>query len=67
MLILLPRFQRKYFYIQVNRGGRNPALESPEPEEEEDGNGRVTKGRSWWESEQEKRILEGKRPPLDKK
>jgi hypothetical protein len=62
------RYQRIHFYVQVNRArtmllrGASPDTESEEAEDIVD---KSTK--SWWEAEQERRIVAGLRPPLDKR
>lgn len=63
-------YQRLYFYVHVNREGRkNPVADSvsPAPEPDPDDPGEFTKTRSWWETVQEERVADGKRPPLDRR
>jgi hypothetical protein len=66
--ITIYSYQRVYFYVQVNRSKNNVLnLDSGESgsDEEEDNVNKGTK--SWWESEQERRVVAGLRAPPDRK
>ena len=57
------------FYVHVNREGRKNPVDfddmSPAPDIDPEEGGPDIKTRSWWEAEQEQRVAEGKRPPID--
>lgn len=60
---LIYRFQRIYFYMQVNRNARvAKGLDSESEEEDGEAN---AKPRSLWMEAQSKLVEEGKRPPID--
>ncbi|WWD15997.1 hypothetical protein CI109_100421 [Kwoniella shandongensis] len=58
------RFQRIFFYPN-KKTTRNPLNADPTEEEEEDPNGEKAKG--WWMAEQEAKVANGERPPIDHK
>ncbi|KAL1406830.1 tau 95 subunit of transcription factor TFIIIC [Vanrija albida] len=56
------KYQRVYIYLDVKRG-RNNVLNAPPEEVDEEESKRPS---FWWETEQDRRIAEGLRPPIDK-
>ncbi|WOO84407.1 Transcription factor tau subunit sfc1 [Vanrija pseudolonga] len=56
------KYQRVYIYLDVKRG-RNNVLNAPAEEVDEE---EAKRPSFWWETEQERRIAEGLRPPMDK-
>lgn len=56
-----PRYQRIYVYLDVKRGKNNVLNAGADIEEEEESK----RPSFWWEHEQDARIAQGLRPPLD--
>lgn len=71
--LTIARYQRIYFYLQVNRSKslqvRGASLSDSESSAEEgDGAGAGAEDKNshkWWQAEQERRVEQGLRPPLD--
>ncbi|TXT07262.1 hypothetical protein VHUM_03432 [Vanrija humicola] len=56
------KYQRVYIYLDVKRG-RNNVLNAPAEDVDEE---EAKRPSFWWETEQDRRIAEGLRPPMDK-